>query len=147
MTLTKKQAEKLLSTKHTKDTKMNDELLFKDECYAIQGAVFEVYREMGCGFLEGVYQECLEKEFGERKIPFVAQRELILRYKGEVLRQTYRPDMLCYEKIIVELKALREITGEHRSQVLNYLKSTGFRLGLLVNFGNNHKAVVERIVL
>lgn len=126
---------------------MDNRLLFRDECYAIQGAVFEVYREMGCGFLEAVYQECLEKELGGRGIPFLAQQELVLRYKGEVLKQSYRPDLVCYEKIIVELKALRELTGEHRSQVLNYLKATGLRLGLLVNFGSNQKAVVERIIL
>jgi GxxExxY protein len=123
------------------------ELLCRDECYVIQGAVFEVYREMGCGFLEAVYQECLEKELRIRGVPFVAQRELRLFYKGEELRQCYKPDLICYEKIIVELKALRELTGEHRSQVLNYLKSTDMKLGLLVNFGCYPKATVERIVL
>ncbi len=126
---------------------MNDELLFREECYSVQGAVFEVYREMGSGFLEAVYQECLEKELRRRGIPFVAQQELRLSYKGEELKQFYKPDLICYDKIIVELKALRELTGEHRSQVLNYLKSTGLRLGLLVNFGNSQKATVERIVL
>jgi GxxExxY protein len=126
---------------------MENPLLFRDECYAIQGAVFEVYREMGCGFLEAVYQECLEKEFQRREVPFIAQQELRLFYKGEELKQSYRPDLICYGKIIVELKALREITGEHRSQVLNYLKSTGLRLGLLVNFGSCQKATVERMVL
>lgn len=100
----------------------------------------------GAGFLK-IYQECLEKELGKRGIPFQSQQELVLRYKGEVLKQSYRPDLVCYEKIIVELKALRELTGEHRSQVLNYLKATGLRLGLLVNFGSNQKAVVERIIL
>lgn len=126
---------------------MVNELLFRDECYSIQGAVFEVYREMGCGFLEAVYQECLEKELRRRGIPFIAQQELRLFYKGEELKQTYKPDLICYEKIIVELKALREITGEHRSQVLNYLKSTGMRLGLLVNFGCPQKAEVVRMIL
>ncbi len=125
---------------------MDDELLFKEECYFIQGAVFEVYREMGCGFLEAVYQECLEKELGRRGIPFVAQQELKLFYKGDELKQCYRPDLICYEKIIVELKALRELNGEHRAQVLNYLKGTGLRLGLLVNFGSYPKATVERII-
>lgn len=126
---------------------MENELLYRDECYSIQGAIFEVYREMGSGFLEAVYQECLEKELRRRGIPFIAQQELRLFYKGEELKQSYKPDLICYEKIIVELKALRELTGEHRSQVLNYLKSTGMRLGLLVNFGCNPKAAVERIVL
>ena len=126
---------------------MVNELLFRDECYSIQGAIFEVYRVMGCGFLEAVYQECLEKEFWRRGIPFIAQKELRLFYKGEELKQSYKPDLICYEKIIVELKALRELTGEHRSQLLNYLKCTGMRLGLLVNFGCPQKATVERIVL
>lgn len=123
-----------------------NELLFRDESYSIQGAVFEVYRVMGSGFLEAVYQECLEKELRSRGIPFVAQQELRLSYKGEMLNQFYKPDLICYDKIIVELKALREITGEHRSQVMNYLKATGMRLGLLVNFGQQQKAGVERIV-
>jgi len=126
---------------------MADDLLFRDECYAIQGAVFEVYREMGCGFLESVYQECLEKELLIRGIPFIAQQELRLSYKGEELKQFYKPDLICFESIIVELKALRDLNGEHRSQVLNYLKSTGLRLGLLVNFGCHPKAEVERIIL
>lgn len=131
--------------KNTKDT--NGKLLFKDECYAIQGAVFEVYREMGCGFLEAVYQECLEKELAVRSIPYVAQQELKLNYKGEPLRQIYKPDLMCYGHIIVELKALTSTTGEHKAQVLNYLKATGMRLGLLVNFGCHPKVTVERIVL
>lgn len=126
---------------------MESELLFRDECYAIQGAIFEVYRELGSGFLEAVYQECLEKEFQRRGIPFIAQQQLRLFYKGEELRQTYKPDLVCYDRIIIELKALRDLTGEHRSQVLNYLKATGLRLGLLVNFGSSQKAIVERIIL
>lgn len=125
----------------------HEKILFKDECYAIQGAVFEVYREMGCGFLEAVYQECLEKEMAIRSIPFVSQQELKLNYKGEPLRQTYKPDIICYGNIVVELKALSSTTGEHKAQVLNYLKATGMRLGLLVNFGCHPKATVERIVL
>ena len=123
------------------------EIMFRDECYQIQGAVFEVYREMGCGFLEAVYQECLEKEMKRRGIPFLAQQELKISYKGEPLRQTYKPDLICYDAIIVELKALSATTGEHKAQMLNYLKATGKRLGLLVNFGCHPKATVERIIL
>ncbi len=126
---------------------MEDKIIFRDECYAIQGAVFEVYREIGCGFLEAVYQECLEKELRLRGIPFIPQQELKLYYKGEELRQFYKPDLICFDKIIVELKAQRELTGEYRSQVSNYLKSTGMKVGLLVNFGGHPKAVVERIIL
>ena len=125
----------------------NDQLLFPDEVYAIQGAVFEVNRTMGSGFLEAVYQECLCLEFSNRGVPFVATPSLKLKYKGNALKQTYVPDFICYDGIIVELKATRELTSEHRAQVLNYLKATGLRLGLLVNFGAFPKARVERLVV
>ncbi len=123
------------------------ELLFEKESYQIRGALFEVYREMGCGFLEAVYQECLEKEFCKQEIPFVAQKDLILYYKGEQLEQTYKPDFTCFEHIIVELKAVKELDNEHRAQVHNYLKATGLKLGLLVNFGHYPKVEIERIVM
>ena len=90
---------------------------------------------MGCGFLEAVYQKCLGKEFSKRGIPFVAHQELKLCYKGEPLRQSFIPDFICHESIIVELKDLAITTGEHKAQVLNYLKATGLRLGLLAAFG------------
>ncbi|MBI5185888.1 MAG: GxxExxY protein [Nitrospinae bacterium] len=125
----------------------HEKILFKEECFAIQGAVFEVYREMGCGFLEAVYQECLEKEFCRQNIPFISQKELNLFYKGEQLRQIYKPDIICYGKIIVELKAAKEIASEHKAQIFNYLKATGLKLGLIVNFGHYPKAQVERIIL
>ncbi len=120
-------------------------LLYADECYAIQGAVFDVYREMGCGFLEAVYQECLEKEFRLRDSPFEAQREIVLSYKGSRLNQTYKPDFICYGRIIVELKAVKEIAAEHKAQLINYLKAGGLGLGLLVNFGSYPKAEVIRL--
>lgn len=122
-------------------------ILYKDEAYALQGAVFEVYRELGCGFLEAVYQECLEKELVLRGIMFESKKELRLNYKGDVLNQTYKPDLICYGKIIVELKAVKTIEDIHRAQLFNYLKATGLRLGLLVNFGHYPKATVERIVM
>lgn len=122
------------------------EILFANEAYKIQGAVFEVYREIGCGFLEAVYQECLEKEFSFRQIPFSSQERLILEYKGETLKQTYKPDFICYGKIIVELKAVKEFTNEHIAQVLNYLKASGIELGLLINFGSYPKAEVKRLI-
>lgn len=125
----------------------HEKILYKEECYAIQGAVFEVYREMGYGFLEAVYQECLAKEFAKRGIPFIAQKEVNLLYKGERLEQTYKPDFICYNKIIVELKAAKEIAREHEAQVFNYLKATGLKLGLIVNFGHYPKARVKRIIL
>jgi GxxExxY protein len=124
---------------------MTETILFKDESYAIQGAIFEVYREMGCGFLESVYQECLEKELRRRNIPFIAQPELRLAYKDETLQQTYKPDLICYGQIIVELKAIKDIAPEHKAQVINYLKATGMKLGLLVNFGSYPKATILRL--
>ncbi len=90
-----------------------DKLLFRDEVYAIQGAIFDVYREMGCGFLEAVYQECLVRELRIRGIPFVAQPELKLIYKGEVLEQSYRPDFICFGQVLIELKAVKSIAPEH----------------------------------
>jgi len=122
------------------------DLKFEEESYRIRGAVFEVYREMGCGFLEAVYQECLEREFTRQCISFVSQRELVLHYKGDQLTQTYKPDFICFEHIIVELKAVKELAGEHRAQIHNYLKATGLELGLLVNFGHYPKVEIERIV-
>ena len=125
----------------------HEKILYKDECYDIQGAIFEVYREMGCGFLEAVYQECLERELTTRGISFVAQPDLALKYKGEPLKQIYKPDFICFGKIILELKAVKEIAPEHKAQVINYLKATGMRLGLLINFGHHPKAQIERIIL
>jgi len=123
-----------------------DKLVYKKETYEIRGAVFEVYREMGCGFLEAVYQECLEKEFRFQGIPFAAQHELNLHYKGEPLIQTYKPDFICFDCIIVEIKAVKELASEHRAQIHNYLKGSGMKLGLLVNFGHYPKVEIERIV-
>lgn len=122
------------------------EIIFREEAYAIMGACFEVYNDKGCGFLEGVYQECLEIEFELRGLPCVSQAELQLNYKGRVLKKTYAPDFLCYDRIVVELKAAKELDDQHRAQVHNYLKASGFRLGLLVNFGSVGKLESERIV-
>lgn len=101
---------------------------------------------MGAGFLEAVYQECLALELGARGIPFRADVPLSLRYKGQPLRQGYRADFICFDRIILELKALSELKSEHRAQVLNYLRVTGYKLGLLVNFGSAPKARIERLV-
>ena len=121
-------------------------VVYKDESYRILGACFEVYNDKGCGFLEGVYQECLEIELGLQDIPFLAQKELSLEYKGKRLRQVYKPDFICFDKIIIELKAVSKLTDEHRAQVHNYLKATGMKLGLLVNFGHYPKLESERTV-
>jgi len=125
---------------------MKRELLFEGESYQIIGACFEVYREKGCGFLEQVYQECLEIELGLQRIPFASKQSLNLEYKGNPLRSKYEPDFICYERIVLELKAVKELADEHRAQVQNYLKATGMKLGLLVNFGHYPKAQIERIV-
>jgi GxxExxY protein len=122
-------------------------MLFAEEVFRIQGAVFEVSRQMGTGFLEAVYQECLAIEFAAVSVPFTASQALTLTYKGRPLKQIYRPDFLCFDQIIVELKVVRELAPEHRAQVLNYLKASGLRLGVLVNFGCAPKARVERLVL
>lgn len=121
-------------------------LISEGETFQVRGAIFEVYREMGCGFLEAVYQECLAKEMRLKKIPFVSQQELMLQYKGEPLEQKYKPDFICFDRIIVELKAVKELTAEHRAQIHNYLKATGLEVGLLVNFGHSPNVEIERIV-
>jgi GxxExxY protein len=122
------------------------DLIYKDESFKIMGACFEVYNELGCGFLEPVYQECLEIELAMQEIPFRAREELKLRYKDHLLKQVYEPDFVCWEKVIVEIKAVSELADIHRAQLQNYLKATGHRLGLLVNFGNYPKLEWERIV-
>ncbi len=124
-----------------------EKILYKDECYLIQGAIFDVYREMGAGFLESVYQECLEKELNIQSIPFLSQPELHLSYKGETLNQKYKPDFICYDKIILELKAVKEISAIHKAQLMNYLKATELKLGLLVNFNHYPKVEIIRIVM
>ncbi len=125
----------------------HERLLFADEVYQLQSAVFAVSRELGSGFLDAVYQECFALELTARDIPFLASPPLSLTYKGQRLRQTYIPDFVAFEQIIIELKVAREIAPEHRPQVLNYLKATGLRVGLLVNFGTAPMARVERLVL
>ncbi len=122
------------------------EIIYPEESYKIMGACFEVYNDKGCGFLEPVYQECMELEVGLQDIPAKPQIALPLMYKGVSLKQGYRPDFSCYDKIILELKAVEKLTDEHIAQVLNYLHATGYALGLLVNFGCQTKLEYKRIV-
>lgn len=129
------------------NTEKMGNLLYEDEVFRIRGAVFEVYKEMGPGFLEAVYQECLEREFALAQVPFAAHCALNLTYKGQSLTQIYKPDIICFGKIIIELKAMPAIAPEHKAQILNYLKTTGLRLGLIVNFGAPVKVQIERMVL
>jgi GxxExxY protein len=115
--------------------------------YALIGACFEVHKEMGNGYLEDVYQESLELELTDRGIPFVAQPKLPIFYKGRKLRKTYEADLLIFDKIIVELKAVKTLLPEHEAQLLNYLKATGRKTGYLVNFGAYPKLDWRRRIL
>jgi GxxExxY protein len=119
------------------------EIIYKKKSYAIIGACFEVYNEKGCGFLEPAYEECLLIEIEYQRIPAIPKPSLTLTYRGRILTQTYQPDFVCFEKIIVELKAVSALTDEHRAQLLNYLHATGFELGLLVNFGHYPKVGIR----
>lgn len=121
------------------------EIVYKEESYKIIGACFEVYKQKGFGFTEPIYQECLAIEFEIQGIPFFAQPEIQMEYKSRKLRQFFRPDFICFEKIIVELKALPELIPQNQSQTLNYLNATDFQLALLVNFGHYPKLEYKRI--
>ena len=120
------------------------EIIYKEESYKIIGACFEVYKQKGCGFTEFVYHECLKIEFDLQDIPFIYEPSIQLKYKGRILEQYFEPDFVCYNKIIVELKAVSKIIDEHRAQTMNYLNATNYDLGLLVNFGHYPKIEYER---
>lgn len=111
-------------------------LICKDEVYQIVGAAMEVSNHLGCGFLEAVYQEALGLEFSDRQIPHVQQKRIQIKYKNTVLQKEYIADFVCYEQIIVEIKAIRQLTSIEEAQILNYLKATGHPVGLLLNFGS-----------
>jgi GxxExxY protein len=123
------------------------EVLYQAECYKVMGACFEVYNKMGRGFLEAVYQECLEIEFLERGIPFLSQHRLPIAYKGRVLTQFYKADFVCYDRIIIEVKAVSGLVHEHTAQAIHYLRATGLRLAILVNFGAGSELEWDRVVL
>ncbi len=125
---------------------MSEHFPLKEETYRILGACFEVYNEMGCGFLEPVYQECLEIELNKHEIPFESQRILKLNYMGKELEKTYQADFVCFGNVILEIKAVSRQTGEHRAQILNYIHATGIDVGLLVNFGHFPKLEHERFL-
>lgn len=120
---------------NAKKSEWDNELLFKDEAFKIIGAGMAVSNILGCGFLEAVYQEALEIELEDNGIPFEPQKRIQISYKGRMLKKEYEADFLCFEKIIVEIKAIKEITEIEEAQMLNYLKATKLPLGLLVNFG------------
>jgi GxxExxY protein len=122
---------------------MNDQRTFR-----VIGAAMEVHKELGCGFLEPVYQEALEIELASRQIPFVAAPDVLIRYKDRVLSKHYVPDFVCFNEIIVEIKALSQLSGTEEAQVINYLKASGMKIGLLINFGTRslqHKRLVYKL--
>ena len=113
------------------------ELIFKEESYKIIGTAMEVHKELGAGFLEAVYQEAFELELQKQEIPYEREALLNIYYKGTKLKKRYSADFICYDKIIVELKALGELSTNHEAQILNYLKTSKLKLGLLINFGSS----------
>ena len=122
-------------------------IVYSQESYKIIGAAFNVYNKLGQGFLEAVYQECLELEFKKQGIPYEREKEIKIYYDGQELKQTYRADFVCYDKIIVELKAVPGLDDAHHSQVYNYLHATNIKLGILLNFGSSEGLEKDRIVL
>jgi len=110
-------------------------LIHKRESYNIIGACMEVHKNLGCGFLEAEYQEALSIEFDKLRIPYEQEKTLRIYYKKQLLKKTYQADFVCYDKIIVETKALSQLHPDNMAQSLNYLKATGFKLALLINFG------------
>lgn len=123
------------------------DLIYKQESYDVMGACFEVYKEMGSGFVEPIYHECLEREMNLRSIPFVHHAGLALTYKGQPLKLAYETDFVTHSKIVLEVKAVKRLEDAHRAQLLNYLKATSFQLGLLVNYGRVGGLEWERIAL
>jgi GxxExxY protein len=123
------------------------ELLYKDEVYAIIGAAMEVYNQLGTSFSEAIYQEAMEIEAASRNIPHKPQQDIYILYKGKPLKNFFKPDLICYEKIIVEIKALDRLSSREESQLLNYLKATGMPVGLLINFGAEQDLEWKRMIL
>ena len=122
-----------------------EEIVYKEESYKIIEACFEVYKQKGFGFTEPIYQECLAIEFEIQGISFVEQPKLQLEYKGRTMKNFFKPDFICYNKIIIEIKALPILIAQNKSQTLNYLNATKFELALLVNFGHYPKLEYKRI--
>ena len=122
-------------------------LIYKDEVYAIVGAAMEVYNTLGSGFLESIYQEALEMELTLRNVPFTAQQEIHILYKGQRLKKFYIADIVGYDKIVIELKAISELGRNEEAQLLNYLKATEIKLGILINFGSFPNLQWKRMIL
>lgn len=125
----------------------SNRLIHEEESYAVIGAALDVYYRLGCGFLEPVYQEALALELGLRGIPYTAQTELRIKYKDHLLKKVYRADFICFDKVIVEIKSQNALTGIDWAQALNYMKASGFRVGLLFNFGSHATLEKKRLVI
>ena len=121
-------------------------LRYEQESYDIRGAIMQVYKNLGYGFLEAVYCDALSIELTKRSIPFEREKEITINYNGKQLTHTYRADFVCYDKIIIEIKAVTVLNDVHRAQLFNYLRATGFKLGFVVNFGNTSHVEIERRV-
>ena len=122
------------------------EIIYENDSYKIIGACIEVHKELGCGFLEAVYQEALEHEFKRQNIPFEREKELKIYFKNIELKKKYNADFICFNRIIVEIKALSKLNSDHDSQILNYLKATGIKLSIVINFGEK-SLKYKRLVL
>ena len=113
--------------------------------FAIIGAAMEVHKELGSGFLEAVYQEALEREFTYQEIPYKSQPQVRIEYKGKPLKKKYEPDFICYDDVVVEIKAMDKLSSNEHAQIINYLKASRLKVGLLINFGSKsleHKRFV-----
>lgn len=124
----------------------NKDILFADECYQLVGAAFEVYNELGSEFLEPVYQEAYEFELSTLDIRFTSQPSLRIKYKDHILKKEYFADMIAYDEILIELKAIDTLSQREEAQILNYLRASNLRLGLLINFGHDQKLQWKRII-
>ena len=122
------------------------ELILREEVYAIVGAAFEVYNQLGPGFLEAVYQEALEAELNLRQIPNTPQQEIEIIYKGKPLKKSYVADLVAFSKVIVEIKAIDHLTPREYAQLINYLKATGFPVGVIINFGSEKEMQWKRLI-
>ena len=131
---------------HNEPHEINNRLLYKEECFKIYGCIYQVNRKLGTGFLENVYQEALEIELSRKKVPFISQKELEILYDEIPLSKKFIADIVCYNKIIIQIKAVSKILDLHKMQLTNYLSATGIRLGLLVNFNSFPKTEIIRIL-